>query len=202
MRARWPLFIWLVLAIGCGGLMMPLQRQDCPVEPVARATLPKNLSFRARMRLGIGKEEVSLEVIARSTPEELVVVGIAPFGMRLFELRQRDQRFMVDSSASAEASGLALYAADALTRAYWIQPPANSYTWDRNGEQITDSLRDGERRRIYRRLGQPTGSHEITIDYAGATGPGTAPDARIENPWCGYRAMIVPFKANHRSSGS
>ena len=131
--------IWVLLAASCAGTGHPSLLENCPVTPMAVKDLPQGLLLRARVRMSARNHEASFEVIAHATTKELTLVGIAPYGMRLFEIQQSGLEFHQTTSASAEAQGLAIFTADALYRAYWIEPPGQKNSWVRDGETITDS---------------------------------------------------------------
>ena len=135
--------------------------------------------------------EVAFQAVAQKTAEELIVVGITPYGTRLFELRQSGRRFTVEPDESVELRIVATFALDALYRAYWIEPPSETTSWDRNGERISESHDEAGRRREYRRTDWSTGFRSVTIVYDDAAGFPEAQGAKIKNPWCGYRATII-----------
>ena len=191
------LLLVVALGVSCAGVRTPGHRVDCPVDPVARGDLPQDVSLRARMRIRAGAHEASFQVVAQATPEALIIVGIAPYGTRLFELRQRDGQFFVDPALPVEARTLSIYSADALHRAYWIRPPGEATSWDRAGEHISESVQQGDRRRVYQRNDRGAGSQPITIDYHEPGFEGTQ-GAEIDNPWCGYRAVIVLLDVNEK----
>ena len=191
--------IWVLLAASCAGTGHPSLLENCPVTPMAVKDLPQGLLLRARVRMSARNHEASFEVIAHATTKELTLVGIAPYGMRLFEMQQSGLGFHQTTSASAEAQVLAILTADALYRAYWIEPPGQKNSWVRDGETITDSDTGSKRRRSFVQKGGPPGSGHVTIDYDHESSADDAPGARIENPWCGYRAVVVPLKTENRN---
>ena len=183
--------IILLLLVNCTGTRMPGYRAGCPAEIASTKDLPNGLSLRARVRIRAGGHDVAFQAVAQKTSEELIVVGITPYGTRLFELRQRGRRLTVEPDAPEELRIVATYALDALYRAYWIEPPGEATSWDRNGERISESRGEAGGRREYRRTGWGTGFRPVTIAYDDAAGFPGAQGAKIENPWCGYRATII-----------
>ena len=135
--------------------------------------------------------EIAFQAVAQKRAEELIIVGITPYGTRLFELRQRGRRFTVEPDASVKIRIVATYALDALHRAYWIQPPGEATSWDQNGERVSESRDEAGGHREYRRTGWRTSFRSVTIVYDDAAGFPGAQGAKIENPWCGYRATII-----------
>ena len=92
----------------------------------------------------VDERRVGVEVVARREADELVVVGLANFGVRLFTLRQRGREISIADTPSREQRHLALWVLDALHRVRWIRPPggagreAESLRWDWYGERVTE----------------------------------------------------------------
>jgi hypothetical protein len=201
MRPAWRIAAALVVGFVDLGCRAPIRSADCLVMPVSVQALPVDTFVRARMRVVVEDREIPLEVIARSQSEDLVIVGLAPYGLRLFELTQRGESLSVESAVSSEMHRLALFVADALHRVHWIRPRGPSAVWLRSGERINDTRAKGERHREFEREHGPPGSAPVTIRYAAAYGPG-AQKIEIDNPWCGYRAVVVILDAMPESAGS
>lgn len=175
--------------------------------PVATSALPQGLLLRSRVRLVGRGRELRLEVVAQATPEELVVVGLTPFGMRLFAVRQRGQELSTETLSEREFGRAALWVVDALHRIYWIHRPEASApgdprSWEREGERVSDWLEAGHlRRREFARAGADPASARVSIDYPGtsggvvAAGSGIGAGISIDNPWCGYEAVWVTLEA-------
>ena len=113
-----------------------------------------------------------------------VPAGSVVNGVRAFALRQRGVRLEVEGAASASFEHLARWTADALHRSLWIRPPEDAgsgpmVTWERDGEEISESGPDGERRRKFER----TGTDEPVIVVIRER------VVDVDNPWCGYRAV-------------
>ena len=176
---RATLMLWVLLTASCAGTGHLSQLKNCPVTPMAVKDLPQGLLLRARVRMIASNREASFEVIAHATPKELTLVGIAPYGMRLFEIRQSGLEFHQTTSASAKAQVLAIFSADALYRAYWIEPPGQEESWVRDGETVTDSDKGSRRRRSFQQKGGPSGSSHVTIDYDHESGADDAPGVGV-----------------------
>jgi len=198
---RWPAWLltplWLTGCAGFGELMPP----HCPVELVASEALPADLWLRAKMRFEIDEQSVALEAVARARPDGLALVGIAPYGATVFALRQRGDDVDVESAATRDQRYLAHFALDALHRIYWIEAPeaGRDSTWTRADEQISETRENGVRRRVFTRgraggAGARSRPDGVTIEYPGEAGGGI----RIENPWCGYEAVVVTVDAAPR----
>lgn len=180
---------------GCAGFGAWLP-PHCPVELVASDTLPADLWLRAKLRFAIDEESVALEAIAQNGPDGLALVGIAPYGASLFALEQRGRDVHIESAATREHRYLAHFTLDALHRIYWIPAPegggaetgknaGGSWAW--GDERVAEESLAGTRRRTFTR-----GHETVTIEYPGPTGNG---GIRIENPWCGYSAVVVTLDA-------
>ena len=139
---------------------------------------------------------MAFQAVAQKTSEELAVVGITPYGTRLFELRQRGQRFTIEPAAPEEIRIVATFALDALYRAYWVEPPKGVTSWETDGERISESRKGSGGRREYSPTGWSRGFRSVTIAYDETAGFPGKQGATIENPWCGYRATIVLLDVN------
>ncbi|MBW2695202.1 MAG: DUF3261 domain-containing protein [Deltaproteobacteria bacterium] len=185
----------LVGTLACATLLGWRPTQGCPVVPVSSAELPEHATLRARMRIRSGDAEVGLEVVARAQSGELVVVGLAPYGPRLFTVHQREREYDVETvGSSARLRVLAHWVMDALHRAYWIGPASSDpggasqprFVWA--GERVLESEHDGQRRRVFLRAGSDSAAPGVTIDYSRPPASGRAV---IHNRWCGYEAVVA-----------
>lgn len=181
------------LALGCATSVNPPGGPDCVVVPVPASDLPADLSLRTRMTLVAGETPVHLETVARSTDDGLVVVGLAPYGLRLFTLRQRGRAFSVEGAAGRDPGPVPLWVADALHRIYWIQPPPGLAVdcWERAGERVSERRGRGGLRREFASVGAAPDSRPVSIRYPGRTGPRVI---EIHNPHCGYAARVVTLE--------
>ena len=180
------------LLISCAGNGSWGLRPHCPVVPVSTIDYLGDVELRARMHFDVGDREAHFEVIARRIPEELVVVGIAQHGTRLFAVRQRGREIAVEAASSRASAHLARWTLDALHRAIWISAPSNpeaggvvDWTWE--NERVTESIGAGRRMRSFV---HPDASAPVVIRYGSAPTEG-ADLVEIENPWCGYTASFV-----------
>jgi hypothetical protein len=138
------------------------------------------------MHFEVDDRNVHLEVVARSSMEELVVVGIASYGIRLFAVQQRERRIAVIDAASREFGHLARWTMDALHRSLWIHAPPGAGSgpvvrWDWENEEVTEWLQANERRREFSRSSE---SSPVVVEYREQV-------IEIRNPWCGYRAVFA-----------
>jgi hypothetical protein len=138
------------------------------------------------MHFKVDDRDVHLEVVARSLPEELIVVGIASYGVRVFAAQQRGRRIAVKDAATREFEYLAYWTMDALHRSVWIRPPPDAGSgsvvrWSLENERVTESVQAGERRREFSRFGA---SAPVLVRYREQV-------IEIQNPWCGYHAVFA-----------
>ena len=183
-----PLLTAFLLLSSCAGIdsWTPI----CPVRPVPTNRL-SDVELRARIHFTIKSEDAHLEAIARSTPEELWIVGITAYGSRLFAVQQRGHEIRVDGAPSRKFEHLALWTLDALHRSIWIQAPENAgagpvVSWKRENEHVTEWVDAGEQ---HREFSHARASAPVRIHYA--TPAATAPRIEVHNPWCGYDAVIA-----------
>jgi hypothetical protein len=152
------------------------------------------MSFRAR------GEQVGLEAVAQETANELVVVGLSSYGIRLFAVRQRGRQLSIEGTSSPASRYLALWVMDLLHRAYWIQPPPGrgggpAVRWTWGDEWVIESEEGGSVRREYGRLGDESAVAAVTIQYAEGSGAGPGLGLEARNAWCGYEAVATALEA-------
>ena len=188
-----------LLLVSCAGGGSWGQRPHCPVVPVSTTDHLEDVELRARMHFSMKGRKAHFEVVARRVPEELVVVGIAQHGVRLFAVHQRGREIVVEGTSSRNYTRLALWALDALHRAIWISAPSDLGTgavvdWSWENESVTESIGGGQRRREFR---HPDASDSVEIYYASPS-TGRGDHVEIQNPWCGYEARFVVFDTPKR----
>jgi hypothetical protein len=196
------------LLISCTGIGSWIQHSHCPVVPVSTANHLDGVELRARMHFSMESREAHFEVVARRVPEELVVVGIAQYGVRLFAVHQRGREIVVEGALSRESAHLARWTLDALHRAIWISTPSDAgagpvVDWSWENESVTESIGGGQRRREF---AHPGASDPVVIRYLSPSAEAgdrveiqdhPSPFAEvgdrveIQNPWCGYEARFV-----------
>lgn len=147
------------------------------------------------MRLVFDHQELQLETIADRVSEGIVVVGLTPYGIRVFAVRQRGRETEVETPSRA-LEKIGLWTLDALHRAYWIEPPLRAATdrsrWIREGERVSDWRQDGRLlRREFASTDRARAHTVVSIDYAAADGNASESGTRIRNPWCGYEALLI-----------
>jgi hypothetical protein len=188
-----------LLFVSCTGIGSWIQRPDCLVVPVTVGDLLGDVDLRARMRFSVEDRETHFEVIARRVPEELVVVGIAKSGVRLFAVHQRDREITLEGALSRKSAHLARWTLDALHRALWISPPPDTgaglvVNWSWESESVTESIDGGQRRREFVRPGE---SGSVVIRYLSPAAE-AGDRVEIQNFWCGYEATFVVVEISER----
>lgn len=186
---------------GCAHLSDAFGQPHCPVQWVRSEALADHAGLRVRMRLHAQDHEVNLEVVARRLPDRLALVGLTPYGIRLFAVTQEEgptePKIEADSVALRR---LAVFVMDALHRVFWIGPDVAgagttdgaAFAW--GTERVEEAVGpDGRRRRLFRDHRSPADAG-VTIDYPS---PSAAVGTTIEvvNDWCGYEAIIAPFES-------
>ena len=180
------------LLVSCAGFGSWVQRLHCPVVPVSTADHLDDVDLRARMHFSMENWEAHFEVVARRVPEELVVVGIAQYGVRLFAVHQRGREIAVEGAPSRKFAHLARWTLDALHRAIWITTPSDLeagsvVNWNWENESVTESIDGGQRRREFL---HPDASDPVVIRYL-STSAEAGDRVEIQNSWCGYKASFI-----------
>ena len=185
------------LFVSCTGVSWSIRNPSCPVVPISSSDLPDPRQLRARMQFTMSGDEAYLEAVTGGTPDDLVVVGIAQYGVRLFAVHQRGREISVEGALSRRFEHLALWTLDVLHRAFWIQPPPDIepgavVNWDWGNERVTDVREGGGGWREFTRHGGDPASARVVIRYSAATaGTSAGPRVEIYNPWCGYEAVVA-----------
>jgi hypothetical protein len=169
----------------CSTLGSGSQLQNCPIRFTARSDLPEGIGLRGPVRLRAGGQVIQLDVVARSTADGIVIVGISEYGVRAFAVKQQDRSIEVANAVSREFAHVARWTADALHRGIWLNPPENGrsgpvVSWAWEDEQVTESTQVGDRRREFSRSGD---SRLVIVRYKEQA-------VEIDNPWCGYQAVL------------
>jgi hypothetical protein len=188
-----------LLFVSCTGIGSWIQRADCLVVPVSVGDLPDDVDLRARMRFSVEGRETHFEVIARRVFEELVVVGIAQSGVRLFAAHQRGREIALEGTLSRKSAHLARWTLDALHRALWISPPPDAgaglvVNWSWESEIVTESIDGEQRRRNFVRLDE---SDSVLIRYLSPAAE-AGDRVEIQNFRCGYEATFVVVETSER----
>jgi hypothetical protein len=186
----------LSLLLGCANREPPNGVPGCPVMPVPSQSLGDAANLRAQVEIRSHQQKVGFDVIARSSGDELIVIGLSPHGTRLFTVHQRGQEFEVEPTSSSMLRHVALWIMDALHRSHWIESPSASPSdevldSDRAGEILRESTLGAGRRREFLRPPPAPAVAGVTIHYAPPSAQGGTGLIEIRNEWCGYDASIV-----------
>ncbi len=148
-----------------------------------------------------GERTARFDAVLQKRGDELLLLGLTPFGSRAFTLKQTGLDVSFESYVPQDLPFPPRYILFDVQRVFFgaslvrsAAPPADGeHQTARDGEVVTEEWRGGrlERRRFRRVSGQPPG--EIVIDYEGGMPPGGPPPAHIAfvNGWYGYRLDIT-----------
>ncbi len=166
---------------------------------------PNSAPQRARVRFQIDDRIIRLEIIAQASGQGLVVVGLAQYGARLFAVHQQGVELEIIPAPAAEGAAvreleqMALWVMDALHRSYWIRSeatqsnePHQEWRWNWGEEQVVETRTAATLHREF--VSHSSATEHVAIDYPEYETKGYASTAQIQNPWCGYHAVIVPIQ--------
>jgi len=147
-----------------------------------------------------GKKSVRFDAVLQKRDDEIVLMGMTPFGSRAFVLKQKGMDVSFESYVPQEMPFPPKYVLFDVQRVFIASPPSDAGTppdgtveTTRDAEVMTEVWKDGrlQQRRFRRASGDPKG--EIVIDYDGGMVPGAAPPAHIRfaNGWYGYSLDIT-----------
>jgi hypothetical protein len=201
-----PRSLLLVLAVsllGPGCLHLPGRSRavpECPGEWVSSEAIPGDFLLRQRWRVAQGYETWSLEVVAQKRGGELVVVGLHPFGAKLFTLRQRGLETSVDAAPSPALEVPPRNVLRDLHRARFLAIEGagadGCFEERRDGTEIRECHQAGRlRSRSFQRLASdPAGFVTLRFEEPSESSEG-AERVTIDNGWCGYRAEVTTWSA-------
>lgn len=118
MRGRALLAVALALATGSCARPGP-QGVACAIEPVPLERMAATLPLHARLRFLEGGGEIPVDAVAVRESESVVVVGLTPFGMRLFTARVEETGVRVETTRWSRIGPPPEFVWDALRRAFW-----------------------------------------------------------------------------------
>ena len=153
-------------SVACAGPGASKHADRCEVAPIPSNEIPEGRDLRARMRVFAGNREIGLEVIARETGGDLVVVGFTPYGVRLFTVRQEGREVSVEAAAARDVGPLPFFVMDALHRLYF----AGASSAPSDGVSIE-----------YPEVSRAASSADVPV--------------AIRNSRCGYEAVVVTLEA-------
>ena len=186
----------LILAAGCAGGQRP-NTTEYPTVLSAPSTHPGNFIRRQKLVLSFRGQTHGLDAVLQKRGNELVLVGLTPFGTRAFVLTQTGLEVRFQAYQGTAAPFPPRYMLDDVSRTYFAgigDAPLEDgpHRITRDGELIEERWKDGRllQRRFQRLAGDPPG--EIVITYVGGMA-GTVSPALIEldNGWLGYRLSVT-----------
>jgi hypothetical protein len=168
---------------------------DCPGELASTEAIAGDFLVRQRLLVSRGDQVVALQLVAQKRGDELLLLGLHPFGAKLFTLRQRGLETSVEA---APAPALEVPPLNVLRDFHRVRflgvtdaGADGTFQEERGGTEILEVREAGRpRRRTFRRLaGEPSGVVELHFEAPSAA-EGIA-RVVIENGWCGYRAVLT-----------
>jgi hypothetical protein len=191
---------WVVV-LGCAACATAQAPGPRPVEYPTVLTPPDShpgAFIRRQLLLGrFQGQELSLDAVLQKKDDELLLVGLTPFGTKAFVLAQKGTEVRFTSYMAQPLPFPPRYILEDVTRTYFCgiadgPLPDGVHQSERDGELIEERWKEGRlmERRFTRLDGNPRG--EIVIDYVGGMAGGRSP-ARIEfdNGWLGYRLTVT-----------
>jgi len=96
---RLPLRAWLLAAALLGaGCLHARAVPECPGEWVSTEAIEGDFIVRQRLLVSRGDRVFALHLVAQKRGDELLLLGLHPFGAKLFTLRQRGLATSVDAA--------------------------------------------------------------------------------------------------------
>ncbi len=173
---------------------------ECPGDWVATQEIPGDFLLRQQMLVTRGNRVFALHLVVQKRGDELVLVGLHPFGAKLFTLRQRGLETSVEAVPAPVLEVPPLNVLRDLHRARFLGLGAadgdGTFEEQRDGTEVREHREGGRLRwRRFRRLdGDPEGVVELRFEPT----TGDAQDGErvtIDNGWCGYRAELTTVSA-------
>ena len=191
--------------IACAASVLTLCALSCATAPIPHqayeelAGLDRNFFVRQRVEVRFGDEERRFETALQSRCGELRLVGLSPFGMRLFTAVRRDGEVEVETLADQHLPFSPTHVLRDVERTFFRSLPTPSGDATRSvfrlAEQIDETWRDGVLvLREIRPSGEPN-SQPIVIRYSGERSPaGISSRIDLANPHFGYVLAIHNFE--------
>ena len=189
----------VLLAGGCAS-PQPMGPRAYPGALDPPATHPGGFLDRQKVVARYGDREVTFDAVLQKHDDELLLLGMTPFGSRAFVVRQTGHDVSFDTYVAQTLAFPPRYILIDVHRVFLAGlAPAGSAFSDgaheaaRDGEIVTEQWQGGRlRERRFRRAdGDPPG--EIRVDYGdGMAADGTPPaHLSLYNGWLGYRIDIT-----------
>jgi hypothetical protein len=169
---------------------------ECPGDWISTQAIAGDFLLRQRLLVTRGERVFALHLVAQKRGDELLLLGLHPFGAKLFTLRQRGLETSVEALPAPVLEVPPLNVLRDFHRARFLglgSAGADGIFEERRGDNV---VREGHeagrlRWRSFRRLaGDPAGLVELRFDAPSAEAEGSD-RVTIENGWCGYRAELT-----------
>jgi hypothetical protein len=187
----------IAAAIGCAHAPgLPRAVPECPGDTVSTEAIAGDFLVRERVLVTRGDRVFALHLVAQKRGDELLLLGLDPFGAKLFTLRQRGLETSVEALPAPLLEVPPLNVLRDLHRARFLgllgAGPEGSFEEQRGGTLVRELHEAGRLRlRSFRRVdGEPAGVVELRFDAA-SDAARDGERVTIENGWCGYRAELT-----------
>jgi hypothetical protein len=186
----------LMVAAGCAGAQRP-NPVEYPTTLTAPSTHPGDFIRRQKLVVTFHGQTRGLEAVLQKRGNELVLVGLTPFGTRAFVLKQTGLEVQFQSYYGPAPPFPPRYMLDDISRTYFAgigdQPLEDGgHRITRDGELIEEEWKNGRllRRRFERVARDPPG--EIVITYVGGMASTVSPVLiELDNGWLGYHLSVT-----------
>jgi Protein of unknown function (DUF3261) len=192
----------LCLAVACAA-QSPTSRTapptcDYPTQLSSPSSWPRNFLWRQHLVATYRGQTNAFDAVLQKRGDELLLIGLTPFGTKAFVMRQVALEVRVTSSSvPIELPFPPRYVFNDISRAYLQEAgtaPSSDGTHfvERNGERIQETWRDGRllERRFRREGGGCPG--DIVVTYVGGMVNGRSPALiEFDNGWLGYHLSIA-----------
>lgn len=168
---------------------------DCPGQWVATEAIAGDFLLRQRVRIEAAARVFSLQLVVQKRGDELVLVGLDPFGAKLFTVRQRGLEVSVDAVPPPVLEVAPLNLLRDLHRERFLGLATTgadgTFRGERGGTEIREGFEGGRLRwRSFERLdADPPG--RVEVRFEAPEDPEGGARVMVDNHWCGYRSEIT-----------
>lgn len=162
------------------------------------AKVTSDFMLRQKLVARYGEQESSFDLVLQKRGDELILLGLTPYGGRAFALTQRGTAFEAETFVPMRLPFPARHILNDIHRVLLRGSGLDAHHADgthvieSHGERVEERWRGGRLvLRTYERLdGDPAG--QIRVTYEGPIPPGgvTSPRIRLRNGWFGYQLHI------------
>jgi hypothetical protein len=196
-----PRVLGLVLcawAAGCGG-----RSHSTPAEYPGHLRPPSEVAvsfmLRQHLRARYDGKESSFDAVLQKRGDELVLLGLAPYGGRAFVLTQRGEHYEAEKFVPVRLPFPPRHILNDIHRVFLRgtalgqRLPDGTHSFEEHGERVVERWEGGRLRvRTFERLdGTPAGT--IDVDFQSEVPPGGIAPTEIvlRNGWFGYELHIA-----------